>query len=151
MKRIIQLGLFLVCLSGCATVSIPNYIKDDHPYTRTVYADFDQARAAAGKALQDSGWVVVDATDPTVFEHSSIQDEGGREILLFSDIKELPFILGTRYSRVNVYLRSTSRPKETEIEVRVLTIKSLTFMELRKHKQPRVADKIFADIEKHLK
>lgn len=143
--------LVLFGLIGCTTVNIPNYIKDDHPYTHLVYADFNAAIEATTQALADSGWVVIDQSDPTVFEHSSIQHEGGRETLLFTDIKERSFFLGTRYSRINVYLRSTSQPNETELELRFIAISSLTFAEMKKYKNPRAAAKIIEDIEKHLK
>lgn len=144
------LVLAVLLFTGCATVNIPGYIKDDHPHTHLIYADFDTAVAAVKLALNDMGWEVVEETDPTVYEHSAVQEEGGREILLFTDIKENRFVVGTKYRRINVYLRSTSKPKETEMELRYIAIRSVAFMKSRKYKHPKAAARIFKAVDDNL-
>ena len=144
-------GVMLLSLAGCSTVNIPGYIKDKQPYTHLVYADFDTAVAAVRQALYDTGWEVVDESDPTVYEHSSVQDEGGREVLMFTDIKERSFFVGTKYRRANVYLRSTSRPNETEMELRYITIRSFAYTKSRKYKHPQAAARIFEAVDNNLK
>ena len=151
MKKTSWLFALAVLLSGCTTVNIPSYIKDDHPQTQVIYANFDDTLEAVKQVLNAKGWTVVDETDPTVYEHSSIRDEGGRDLLLFTDIKEHPYILGTRYHRANVFLRSTSQPKQTEMELRFVTINSMTFMKTKNYKHPRAAAQIFEAVNNALK
>lgn len=150
-KKIIWMCLLAFMLSGCTTVNIPSYIKDDHPYTHLVYANFDEALETVKQVLNDKGWTVIDETDPTVYEHSAIKGEGGREILLFTDIKEYPYFLGTRYRRANVFLRSTSQPNQTEMELRFVTINSMTVAKTRKYKHSRAAAHIFEAVDNVLK
>ncbi len=151
MKNVICAGLLLLLVSGCATVNIPSYIKDNHPHTHLIYADFDGAVTAVKQALRDLGWTVIDESDPRVYEHSAVQQQGGRELLLFTDIRETPFVVGTKYRRINVYLRSTSRPKQTEMELRYITISSFAFTKNRKYKHPQAAAKIFEAVDNKLK
>lgn len=153
LKYIFQLGCSIavvVFLVGCGTVNVPNYIKDTHPHTHLIYGNFDQALSAVTQSLNKHGWAVVEQKDPTVYEHSPVQDEGGREILLFSDIKQVSSVMGTKYQRINIYLRSTSRPKETEMELRFISIGSYAGAKTKKYKHPDKAQMIFASVDQFL-
>ena len=67
MKKIILFILFL-CMAGCATVSIPNYIDPQHPYVRKVYGDYNAIVVAVRQVLADEGWAVQSETSPSTYE-----------------------------------------------------------------------------------
>ncbi len=146
------LGLIVVImLCGCSTVNIPKYIPDTRPHKQTMYASFDQTLQATKSALQGGGWEIVDTTDPNVYEHSTILTEDGQEILIFTGVKAIPMFLGTRYARVNIYLRTLAQPNSTEVEVRYLTVNSIGFKTFNNFKHPLAAKNILNDIEKNLR
>jgi len=151
MPKKILLILVSLCLFGCSTVNIPKYIKDEKPYKQIVYANFEETLEAATKALSDAGWEIISKSDPNVFEHSASKDPNGQHLLLFTDVKELPLFLGTRYARINTYLRSTSRANETEVEIRYLTVNSVAFASFKNYKHPVAIERIFNDIKNYLK
>ncbi|MGE0269096.1 MAG: hypothetical protein AB7S78_11655 [Candidatus Omnitrophota bacterium] len=149
-RRFLSL-LMTGCLLGCSTVNVPKYIKDENPYKQVLYANFEKTLEATTKALNEAGWEIVSMSDPNVFEHSAIKDPNGKQLLLFSDIKDLPLFLGTRFARVNIYLRSTSQPNETEVEIRYLTVNSIAFAEFKNYKHPIASERIFTVIKNYIK
>lgn len=149
MKKSIFVLLFL--LTGCASVTIPNYIRDEHPYRKTFYAPFDTVLEATVHALEDSGWQVAKTTEPSVFERNKATDTPGvRQILLFTNVRQMPLILGTRYARMNVYLQSTP-DNTTEIELRYLTVTSVSLKNFQNYRNDGYAQKFFTRIESLLK
>ena len=80
MKKRLICFISVFCILGCSTINIPKYIKDEKPYKKVVYADFETALQATKEALNLSGWEVVSSSDPKVFEHSSLVDPNGKEI-----------------------------------------------------------------------
>lgn len=151
MKKSIIALLVIGCLSGCTSVDVPKYIKDEHPYKQVIYASFEKTLEATTEALADAGWKIVSKSDPNVFEHSAVKDPNGQQVLLFTDIKDIPLFLGTRFARINVYLRSTGRPNETEVELRYLTVNSVALGSFKNYKHPVATDRIFNDINKYVK
>ena len=149
MRRII--GVFLVLiLSGCANINIPNYIQDKHPRHQTFYAAYDQVYDATTKALDDLGWVIEAESDPALFERErESQGSSRQQILIFTDIHQFPFFVGSKYSRLNVFLQITA-DKAIEVEIRYIKVTSLLFKTFSNYKNDRLTDRLFKHIEKNL-
>ena len=152
MKTRILLWIVIgTALMGCASVTIPNYIRDEHPYRKTFYASFDTALEATVHALEDSGWKVAKTTEPSVFERNKDTDKPGvRQILLFTNVRQTAFIFGTRYARMNIYLQSAD-DSSTEVELRYLKITSASLKNFQNYRNDRYAGKFFGRIEFLLK
>lgn len=152
MKQKILFWFFLtLILAGCASVTIPNYIRDEHPYRKTFYAPYDAALDATVHALEDFGWKVAKTTEPSVFERNKDTDKPGvRQILLFTNVRQTAFIFGTRYARMNIYLQSAD-DNSTEVELRYLKITSASLKNFQNYRNDRYAEKFFARIESLLK
>lgn len=150
-KKIAVLPVVLaVFLSGCATVVIPQYIKDDNPYKHKIYASFDEVSSAAKEVLDKTGWVVMSTTDPSVFERSKgVEGEDFRQVLLITDIRQTPLFIGSRYARLNLFIRS-SEANVTEIEVRYITVSSMFFKSFYKYRNNAEVERIIKNIEKTL-
>jgi len=149
MKRFLSIPLLLT-LIGCASITIPNYIHDKHPSLETFYAPYDQVHTATLKVLGDLGWRIEQEADPALYERERQSQEMSRQqTLIFTDINQLSFFAGSRYARLNVFLRVTA-DKATEVEVRYLKVTSLMFKTLYNYKNDRLADRIFEHIEKEL-
>lgn len=136
--------------AGCASISIPQYVKDDYPYKHKIYASFEDVSSATKDVLDSTGWVVLTTTDPSVFERT--KDIGGpeyKQILLISDVRQTAFFVGSRYARVNVYIRS-SNADYTEIEVRYVTVSSMFFKNFYKYRNDAEVNRIFRHIEEKL-
>lgn len=149
MRRII--GIFLVLtLSGCASINIPNYIQDKHPKQQTFYAAYDQVHGATTKALNDLGWAIEAESDPALFERErESQDSSRQQTLIFTNIHQFPFFVGSRYARLNVFLQITA-DKATEVEIRYIKVTSLLFKTFNNYKNDRLMDHLFKRIEKNL-
>ena len=149
MRRIVSL-LLIFTLTGCASITIPNYIHDRHPNLKTFYAPYDQVHAATLKALGDLGWRIEQETDPALYERGrQSQDMSRQQTLIFTDINQLSFFAGSRYARLNVFLHVTA-DKATEVEVRYLKVTSVMFKTFYNYKNDRLAERIFKRIEKEL-
>lgn len=143
MKRFRVFAL-LFFLSGCASVIIPNYVKDEHPYQKKFYADFDIVSKAAVQTLMDLGWEVSRTGDPSVFEESQIKE--GRQTLIFTEVRQTALFFATRYARMNIYLRAGTG-NTTDAELRYLTMTSLPFKGFNNYRNDRFAQKFFAHLE----
>ncbi len=140
-----------IVLAGCASVTIPNYIRDEHPYRKTFYASFDTVLDTTVHALEDFGWKVAKTTEPSVFERNKDTDKPGvKQILLFTDVRQTAFIFGTRYARMNIYVQSGA-DNSTEVELRYLTVTSASLKNFQNYRNDRYAEKFFARIESLLK
>src|SRR5262245_32039360 len=124
MKRFILLiGVFLV---GCASVNIPNYIPDKYPYKRTYYADYAKVLKATEQTLDEYGWDVTGQADPSVFERTSEdQANPSKQTLIFTKIRSTSLVVGSRYARLNAYVRSPD-DKTCEVEIRYVTVSSMS-------------------------
>jgi len=149
MKNFLSI-LLLLALVGCTSITIPNYIPDKHTNLQTFYASFDQVYAATIKALNGSGWTVESETDPAIFERErEIPDSSRQQTLIFTDIRQLSFFVGSRYAKLNVFLQVTA-DKATEVEIRYLRVTSLPFKTLNNYKNDRLTNRLFKRIEKEL-
>lgn len=142
--------ILLLTISGCASVIIPNYIHDKFPYKQTYYASFNKVYESAVKALEDFGWAVEKESDPALFERErDIGDNNQEQTLLFTEIHQFSFFIGSRYTRLNLYLRVTA-DKATEVEIRYLKVTSVLFKNFYNYRSDHSADRIFRRIEEGL-
>lgn len=116
--------LFLAILfsAGCATTSMPSYLQPKKPYIKRYYANHDKALASVKTTLQELGWSIEETADPGVYEHTRLNELDEHEVLLVTEVRPTPMFVGTRYARMNVYLRS--KKDTSEVEVRYLTTTS---------------------------
>ena len=148
MKRLAWVVLLIAC-AGCVTVKIPKYLKDESPYKKKFYASFDKTFAATKQALQDTGWKVTETSSPAVFEQSpSATEKGQKEILIFTEVRQTPLILSSRYMGVNVYLRSADN--STDVEIRYISVMPMLFKNAETYKNDLVVNKIFERISQLL-
>ena len=148
MRKVLYVFLLLM-FTGCASIIIPNYIQDKNPYKRTFYADFNKVREVTVKTFDDLGWTIEKESEPALFEREREPEDGSKQTLLFTEIREVSFFLGSRYTRLNTYLRETT-DNETEVEIRYLTVTSVLFKSFYGYKSDRAVDRIFEDIESRL-
>ena len=151
MKRFPAFLLVLGLTLGCSSTNIPNYVKDKHPYKKIFYADFDQAVDATKKTVEELGWIVTKSTDPGVYEQNrATESETARQILLFTEVRQTALFLGSRFAKMNIFLRSISK-NETEIEIRYLTVTSVTFKDVYSYRKDSFVNKVFKLIDEKLK
>ena len=146
MKKAIAL-LFLLFCAGCVSATIPHYLQDKSPYKKKFYSDYDNTFKAVQAALKDFGWKISSLSDPLVYEQNPATDEVlPKQVLLFTDVRPTAFFLGTRYAKMNIFVRSLS--DGTEVEIRYLTVTSTPFKALENYKNDDAVQKIFDHIEK---
>lgn len=149
MKKIVSVFLILT-LSGCASINIPSYITDKHPRQNTFYATYDQVYNATTKALNDLGWSIETESDPALFERErESQDSSHQQTLIFTDIHKISFFVGSKYTRLNVFLQIAA-DKATEVEIRYVKVTSLLFKTFTNYKNDHLTDRLFKRIEKNL-
>ena len=143
--------MMMVLLSGCTTVSIPNYIQDKNPYKRVYYADFEDVLKTTTKALENYGWVVTNKYDPTVFEQTKeLSSPQAKQLMLTTDVRQTPLVVGTRYARINAYVRTVDE-KSTEVEMRYVTVNSLPFKSFNSYRNDRAIKHLLDSIGEILK
>ena len=148
MKKILG-SLLLLCLIGCSSVRVPNYIRDQYPYKRTFYAPFDQVHATVAETFQESGWVIEKESEPSLFERQRGPENDRKQILLFTKIRQTSFFVGSRYARMNAYLWETA-DKETEMEIRYLTVTSILLKSFNSYRNDKAVEDIFKRIDEGL-
>ncbi|MCA9407080.1 MAG: hypothetical protein H6755_04840 [Candidatus Omnitrophica bacterium] len=153
-RALVFQSFFIFILSfvftGCATITVPKYIKDSHPYKEVFYYRFNEVQEKARVALSEIGWSIESTADPTVFERNKLLNETeGEQILIFSKVRQGWFILGKKYSRVNVYLRA-GKNNTAEVELRYIRMTSVPFKIFEKFENDRFAKKLFSLIDKKL-
>lgn len=149
MGKFVSVTILAFAICGCANVTIPNYIKDINPYKRTFYADYGNVRTVTVEALNRFGWTIESESEPVVFEREREAGEGWQQTLLFTKVRQFSFFLGTRYTRLNVFLRAINT-NETEAEIRYLRATSIAFKNFYRYRNDRFVQQIFTDIEEKL-
>lgn len=138
--------LLILPLVGCANIMIPSYIQDRSPYQRMFYGSFDKVYATTVEAFNVSGWAIEKEVEPQLFERERALGGDDKQTLLFTEIRHSYFFIGSKYARINVYLRETAA-NETEVEIRYVKVTSLMFKSLYGYRNDRIVDRIFQDIE----
>jgi len=146
MKRIFLI-LVLFCL-GCTTTRIPAYIQDKNPYVKRFPAGFEATSAAVEQTLADMGWEIDETTDPIVYEQDRINDLDEKQVLLLTTIRQTGMFLGTRYAKMNIYLRS--KKEVSEVELRYVTITVTPLKTLTSYRNDSAAQRILDHVEKLL-
>jgi len=149
MKKFLFICL-LISLTGCTIIRVPKYIQDSHPYRKNFYGNFDTVLSATTQTIDDFGWKIAGTSDPVVFEKSrELDDLTGKQIVLFTEIRQTALFLGTRYSRLNAFLRTVDE-NTTEVELRYITVTSIPFKSFYNYKKDGVIKRIFLHIEQRL-
>ncbi len=149
-KKILVLFLVSFSLIGCASVGIPKYIKDNHPYKHTFYADFDTVLDATLRTLDDLDWKVAAKSDPAIYEQNKVlKDPQAQQILILTEVRPAPLSAGKKNARLNIYLLQ-NQDKRTEVEIRYLTLTSVPFKSFFDYKADAIVDKILQVIDEKL-
>ncbi len=114
--------LVVVLLAGCATTNMPSYLQPKKPYLTRYYSNYEKSLGAVKQTLTELGWTLEETTDPGVYEHTRFNDLDEDQMLLVTVVRPTPMLIGTRYARMNIYLRS--KKDLSEVEVRYLTTTS---------------------------
>jgi hypothetical protein len=146
--RWLSLVMLLLLNIGCTSVQIPGYLKDSNPYSKRFYSDFAKTRAATEEVLHQLGWKVAERLDPLVYEQAVVNDLDEERELLVTEARQMPLFIGTRYARMNIYIRS--KKDISEVEIRYLTITSMLFKNFTSYRNNAAAERIFTRIEEHL-
>ena len=137
-------------LVGCSAIQVPSYVKDTNPYIYTLYEPYHEVLPATQQALEDNGWKLQSTADPSIFEQNKVTyDPTVEQIVLISEVKDIPLFLGTRHARVNVFLTSTDQ-QTTNMEIRYLTVNSILFGQFENYKHGIATEHLYNDIKKIL-
>ncbi len=145
MKKLFTIILILF-LAGCASTAVPNYIQDKHPYVRTFYVGFEKVYAATIQSLKDNGWTIKKESDPALFERERAYDDGNRQTLIFTKVRDASFLVGATDVRVNAYLREMTG-NETEVEIRYLKVTPAMVKNFYGYRNDQVVNRIFEHID----
>jgi hypothetical protein len=148
MKRYVGI-ISVLFLTGCANIAIPNYIQDKYPYKRTLYADFNEVHQTATDVLKKAGWTIEGESEPAVFERERAPESSNQQTLLFTEVRQFSFFIGSGYTRLNVYIRQVAA-KETEVEIRYLKVTSIIFKNFYRYRNDQTVDRVFQRIEEQL-
>ncbi len=144
------LVLCAVVLTGCVSAKIPTYLNDNVPYKKNFYSSYDDTLSAVKQSLEDLGWKIASLSDLVVYEVQAATDDTDRkQILIFTEVRQTPFMLGTRYAKMNIFVRRLS--ETTEVEIRYVTITSTLLKSFENYKNDSAVARIFEHIEKLLK
>ena len=152
MERFVkQIFTFILIFSftGCASVVVPNYIQDKNPYKHKFYASFEKTLEATLSAVQETGWTVEQQTDPSVFERVENGKFDKKQTLLITGIRKMGFFVGTRYAKLNIYIR-TGSGNVSEVEIRYLSVNSTLVKNFHNYKHDKSAERLFLYIESAL-
>ena len=152
-KNIINfiVGTFcLVLLGGCASINIPEYIPDRHPYKKIFYSRFDTVSDVTKHTLKELGWKITKETDPTIYERSRVlTDPYAQQILIFTNTRRTFGSLGRKYTRINIFITQASE-QTTEVELRFIMTKSIPFKDFLNFRADQQANQLFNLIESKL-
>ena len=147
MKKITVL-LAVLFLAGCVSVKIPKYLQDKFPYKKKFYADFETTLKAAEQALRDTGWKISETANPGAFEQGDLSGNEAKQILIFTEVRQTPLILSSRYMNLNVFVRTADNG--TEVEIRYASVVPVVFQGRENYKNDAVVEKVFNRISELL-
>jgi len=107
--------MLMLLLSGCTTAQIPGYIsRNDHPYVRKIYGNFDKVVSSVDYVLKKQGWAITDEVDPAIYERDDQYDNNGyQNLLIMTDVRKHFLQLGS--TRLNVFIHSIANITDVEI------------------------------------
>ena len=145
MKKII-VGLLVFTLAGCVTVKTPNYIQSINPYEKQFFAPQEEVFKATTQALDELGWEVSEITSPSIYEQRAQGDESSaKQVLIFTEVRQTPLFLSSKYMNINVFLRPTD--EGTEVEIRYASVMPVFFKSIESYRNDPVVKKILDRIE----
>jgi len=148
MKRLFIL-FFILTLAGCSTAQIPAYLQDKKPYVKRFYTTYDQTLAGTNAALEQLGWKVEQILDAAVYDRYQAAEDDEKNSLIITEIRQTPLFMGTRYAKMNIYVRS--KKNLSEIEIRYVTVLATPFKNYEVYSNDAAVQRIFDRIESHLK
>ncbi|MBF0478782.1 MAG: hypothetical protein HQL26_04810 [Candidatus Omnitrophica bacterium] len=149
LKKLLTIGCAIL-LTGCSTASVPKYLQSKNPYVKRFYGNYDQTLDAVRSAMKETGWAIEKEVPPTIYEYSTSSEFGDkRQLLILSNVRATPYFVGTRYSRINVYIREGSAD-QTEVELRYLKVNSFPFKGFYRYGRKEFSQTFFDSIEKTL-
>ncbi|MCC6759185.1 MAG: hypothetical protein IT395_06140 [Candidatus Omnitrophica bacterium] len=145
-----KFSLILACLflTGCATTNMPSYLQPKKPYIKRYYSNYDKTLSSVKSILTELGWGLEEATDPGVYEHTRFNDLDENKLLLVTAVRPTPMLVGTRYARMNIYLRS--KKEVSEVEVRYLTTTSTALNNFSTYNNDGAVKRFFARLDEVL-
>ena len=147
-SRMKKFALIFLALSlfGCVSARIPQYLLDKNPYRMKYYGSHEAVKKATISSLNKQGWKVKDTADPRVYEESD--NTAKKQLLIFTEVKRASFFFGTRYRKMDVYLRSGV--DSTDVEVRYLVANSTPIKTFYNYKNDEAVKKFFDEIQNQL-
>ena len=141
-------ALTFIFFMGCTTATIPSYLPDNQPYTMRFYADYERTLETISQSLKDLGWKIEKTTNPIIYEQNLIETVNQQQALIITEVRQTPMVVGTRYARLNVFLRS--QENVSDVEIRYLTITSLPLKSIRSYENKGAVERIFGHIKESL-
>jgi hypothetical protein len=138
----------MLVLMGCSTTMIPFYLPNKKPYVKRFFTNYDTTLAAVNQTLGDLGWVVEKNTDPAVYEQMRTSDLDEKQILMITEIRQTPLVVGSRYARMNIYLRS--KKGISEVEIRYITLSQTPVKSFKDYNNDSEVKRIFGHLEEIL-
>ncbi len=121
------------------------YLQDKNPYTREYYASYDQTLRVVKKVLKNNNWKIAKTTDPSVYEEvQSERHPASKQTIILTELKETSMFLYSRYTQLNVYVRSLQNA--TEVEIRYGVITALPLKQLRGYRNDHYANRLLDQI-----
>ena len=143
--------LFVILFGGgCVSIDIPKYIPDNHPYKKKFYASFDEVSKVTRGTLQDNGWKIESTSDPAIYERTKlVGNKPGRQIVIFTKIRQTSLVIGTKYARINAFLW-TGSDSSIELELRYITVSSIPLKTFYNYRKDSAIESLLKQIEKRL-
>ncbi|MEW5895239.1 MAG: hypothetical protein AB1650_05740 [Candidatus Omnitrophota bacterium] len=147
--KLLLFAVLIIFIYGCSTVSIPVYLSDKKPCTERFYSGHANVLDAAKQTLVDLGWVIEKEVEPQVYEIDMVFPEEGEAVLLVTGVRKTRLLLGTRYGRMNVYVRTYQ--DITEMEVRHFVIADWGIFKRKSFGDKRLASCFFEHVRNYLR
>ncbi|MFT5387719.1 MAG: hypothetical protein ACI9F2_001148 [Lysobacterales bacterium] len=144
--------ILTISFGGCATARIPAYVQSQEvPYKKKFFTTYENTLLSTKVVLEELGWYIEEEKDPSIYERiANADDPYSSNVLLITEVREQGLVVGTIYKRLNVFISSGVDDKETDVEVRSLTVTAMPFSSIRDYKDDADVDIIFKKIEESL-
>ena len=121
-----------------------------YPVKQMMQKEYEGVDAAKIKALKGAGWKIAEEADPALLErrHES-QDASRPKTVIFTQIRQLSFFVGSGYSRLNVFL-NVAVDKATEVEIRYVKVTTVGPKTLNNFKNDKLVNRLLKRIEENL-